>query len=178
MAESSIILKAKENTTTLQNRPPEQDTVTGTSENNAESGANYYHELCFSLAAEDSHNDDDDGEEDPYKELFMNAYRSVPNSDDEDEPANGLLQYYSPDEKPLSLMEDWDLWDYMDEIELQERLRQHPLLFEEITRKRKRPMLEEEEESATAASIDDELSDVMSRAVKCIRTESGPSLTS
>uniref|UniRef100_A0A182MZ57 Uncharacterized protein n=1 Tax=Anopheles dirus TaxID=7168 RepID=A0A182MZ57_9DIPT len=125
--------------------------------------------------------DDDDGEEDPYQELFMNAYRSAPHSsDEEDEPGHGMIQYYSPAAKPLSLMDDWDLWDYMEESELKERLKDHPQLYEEITRKRKHRMLEEEEDGTTANDDDanDELCDVLSRAVKCIRTEPGHSLTS
>ncbi|XP_040167676.1 uncharacterized protein LOC120902750 [Anopheles arabiensis] len=131
-----------------------------------------------SYNSDDEPEDDDEGEEDPYQELFMNAYRSAPQSSDEEEETTGegcLSKVCNPDAKPLSLMEDWDLWDYMDESELKERLKDHPRLLEEITRKRKRRMLEEED-GATARE-DDELCDVMNRAIKCVRTET-PSLTS
>uniref|UniRef100_A0A182PDW5 Uncharacterized protein n=1 Tax=Anopheles epiroticus TaxID=199890 RepID=A0A182PDW5_9DIPT len=157
-----------------------QDAQSVTSEDSydtKDSYPSYRYGFRPSYASDDEPADDDEDEEDPYQELFMNAYRSAPQSSDEDEDTTqeGMSKFCNPDAKPLSLMEDWDLWDYMDESELKERLRDHPRLLEEITRKRKRRLLEEED--GTRAREDDELCDVMNRAVKCIRTEP-PSLTS
>ncbi|XP_049529639.1 uncharacterized protein LOC125948044 [Anopheles darlingi] len=111
-------------------------------------------------------NDTDDEEEDPYQELFMNAYRSAPaSSDDDEEPVLEFNQLVHPDAKPLSLMDDADLWDHLDEHELKERLKDHPRLLEEITRKRKRRMLEQEGET------NDDLGDVLDRFTKYIRMD-------
>ncbi|XP_050086620.1 uncharacterized protein LOC126571830 [Anopheles aquasalis] len=110
------------------------------------------------------YDNDDSDDEDPYQELFMNAYRSAPASseDEDEEPA---LEFSHPDAKPLSLMDDADLWDHMDENELKERLKDHPRLLEEITRKRKRRMLEQEGEA------NDDLGDVLDRFTKHIRMD-------
>uniref|UniRef100_A0A182F3T4 Uncharacterized protein n=1 Tax=Anopheles albimanus TaxID=7167 RepID=A0A182F3T4_ANOAL len=112
------------------------------------------------------YDNDDSDDEDPYQELFMNAYRSAPASsdDDDEEPALEFNQLANPDAKPLSLMDDADLWDHMDENELKERLKDHPRLLEEITRKRKRRMLEQE--------TNDDLGDVLDRFTKYIRMDS------
>ncbi|XP_052866725.1 uncharacterized protein LOC128272882 [Anopheles cruzii] len=113
--------------------------------------------------------DDDDEEDDPYQECFMNAWRSAPATSDEedDEPVVEFNQLLHPDAKPFSLMDDSDLWDYMDESELKERLKNQPRLLEEITRKRKRRMLDDE-----CKPDDDDLSEVLDRFVKYVRTES------
>uniref|UniRef100_A0A182K1F0 Uncharacterized protein n=1 Tax=Anopheles christyi TaxID=43041 RepID=A0A182K1F0_9DIPT len=170
MAESTITLKTTERDKAEQEgATDEQDTQSVTS---CSSGYGYRP----SNNSDDDDEEDDEDEEDPYQELFMNAYRSAPQSSDEEETATeGMSKLCNPDAKPLALMEDWDLWDYMDESELKERLKDHPRLLEEITRKRKRRMLEEEE--GATALVADELCDVMNRAVKCIRSEP-PSFTS
>ncbi|KFB46154.1 AGAP008921-PA-like protein [Anopheles sinensis] len=100
----------------------------------------------------------------------MNAYRSAPASSDEDDDGKHTTHdnINLPEAKPLSLMEDWDLWDYMDESELNERLKDHPRLLEEITRKRKRKLADEEEDAGNA---DEDLSDMMNRFVKYIRAD-------
>ncbi|XP_035905658.1 uncharacterized protein LOC118509311 [Anopheles stephensi] len=164
----------------LYRTPPDQDVLSETSEESSETHDTYrsfnYGYRCSNRSDDDSDcEDEDDEEEDPYQELFMNAYRSAPQSSDEEETGQEAVHCTNPAAKPLCLMEDWDLWDYMDETELKERLKDHPQLLEEITRKRKRRLLEEEE--AATALEDDELSQVMNRAVKCIRTET-PNLTS
>ncbi|XP_058060083.1 uncharacterized protein LOC131210807 [Anopheles bellator] len=111
--------------------------------------------------------DETDEEDDPYQELFMNAWRSAPaSSDEEDEPVVEFNQLLHPDAKPFSLMDDSDLWDYMDESELKERLKNQPRLLEEITRKRKRRMLDDEYKPD-----DDDLTEVLDRFVKYVRTE-------
>lgn len=110
--------------------------------------------------------DDDEDHEDPYMELFMDAYRSAPASSDEEEDEKQNNNSIQPAAKPLCLMEDFDLWDYMDESELQERLKDHPQLLEVITRKRKRMILEEE----GSATSNDELCDMMNRT-KCFRID-------
>uniref|UniRef100_A0AAG5DHL1 Uncharacterized protein n=1 Tax=Anopheles atroparvus TaxID=41427 RepID=A0AAG5DHL1_ANOAO len=113
--------------------------------------------------------DDDDDEEDPYQELFMNAYRSVPASSDEDDDRGKCTNNnnYPPEAKPLSLMEDWELWDSMDENELKEKLKNHPKLLEEITRNRKRKLLDEDEN----AGENEDLNEMMNRFVKYIRRD-------
>ncbi|XP_049284875.1 uncharacterized protein LOC125764556 [Anopheles funestus] len=173
MADRTLILNPTAIENTQECRASEQDVLSETSEESYETHANYRN-FNYGYGSSDNSDDDDaddeEGEDDPYQELFMNAYRSAPqSSDDEETPDKGTTLCPNPAAKPLCLMEDWDLWDYMDESELKERLKDHPQLLEEITRKRKRRMLEEEE-TATALE-DDELCNVMNRAVKCIRTE-------
>ncbi|XP_058826460.1 uncharacterized protein LOC131686228 [Topomyia yanbarensis] len=95
---------------------------------------------------------------DPHRALFYDAYRSTvvtPELDDSTENAEA-----GPGEqKPLSLMDDWELWDYMDEETLKERLKNHPELLEQITRKRKRKAVLDEND-------DDDLCAVMERHAK------------
>ncbi|XP_058121465.1 nucleolin-like [Anopheles ziemanni] len=150
---------------------PEADVLTDTSEE--ASAGEYCRDFRYRHRSSDSsdndEDDDEDDEEDPYCELFMNAYRSAPASSDEgDEEQCTNENINLPEAKPLSLMEDWDLWDYMNESELKERLKDHPRLFEEITRKRKRKLADEEEDAGNA---DEDLSDMMNRFVKYIRAD-------
>uniref|UniRef100_A0A182W6D0 Uncharacterized protein n=1 Tax=Anopheles minimus TaxID=112268 RepID=A0A182W6D0_9DIPT len=173
MADRTLILDSTVPDTALQFRDPEQDVLSETSEESTETHDNY---RSFNYGyrstnhSDDDADDDEEDEEDPYLELFMNAYRSAPQSSDDEEAENGITGCSDPAAKPLCLMEDWDLWD-MDESELKERFKDLPQLLELITRKRKRRMLEEEETDAATALEDDELCNVMNRAVKCIRTE-------
>ncbi|EAT39774.1 AAEL008439-PA [Aedes aegypti] len=95
---------------------------------------------------------------DPHRAYFYDAYRSEagsPELDDSTENAGAT----TPERKPLALMDDWDLWDYMDEETLKQRLKYHPELLEQITRKRKRKAGLEE-------SDDDDLCAVMERHAK------------
>uniref|UniRef100_A0A182MSZ3 Uncharacterized protein n=1 Tax=Anopheles culicifacies TaxID=139723 RepID=A0A182MSZ3_9DIPT len=174
MADRTFTLNSTEPDNAQQFRDPEQDVLSETSEESYEPHDNYrsfnYGYRSSNNSDGDADDDDEEDEEDPYRELFMNAYRSAPHSSDEEETEKDMTGCSNPAAKPLCLMEDWDLWDYMDESELKERLKDHPQLLEVITRKRKRRMLEEETETTTALE-DDELCSVMNRAVKCIRTE-------
>ncbi|XP_053696234.1 uncharacterized protein LOC128743641 [Sabethes cyaneus] len=96
---------------------------------------------------------------DPHRALFYDAYRSTTASPDLDDDE---VEAERPGEKkPLSLMDDYELWDYMDEETLKKRLKNHPELLEQITRKRKR-MAELEENDGD----DDDLCAVMQRSAK------------
>lgn len=95
---------------------------------------------------------------DPHRACFYDAYRSgaaSPELNDSTENTGGA----TPERKPLALMDDWDLWDYMDEETLKQRLKYHPELLEQITLKRKRKARLEE-------SDDDDLCAVMERHAK------------
>ncbi|XP_055548591.1 uncharacterized protein LOC129732100 [Wyeomyia smithii] len=93
---------------------------------------------------------------DPHRAMFYDAYRSTAGSPEIDDSTEE--KDLPGERKPLSLMDDWELWDYMDEETLKERLKDHPELLEQITRKRKR--LAELEED------DDDLCSVMERNAK------------
>lgn len=95
---------------------------------------------------------------DPHRMCFYDAYRSAASSPepDEEKPACGSA-------KPLNLTDDWDMWDYMDEDTLRQRLQHHPLLLEQITRNRKRRAAAALE---GASKDDDELCAVMERHAK------------
>ncbi|XP_050072341.1 uncharacterized protein LOC126560424 [Anopheles maculipalpis] len=173
MADNTLIHDSTASNEPPQYRAPDQVVLSETSEESSEAHDTYrsfnYGYRSSNRSDDESAADDEDDEEDPYQELFMNAYRSAPQSSDEEETGTDANNCTNPAAKPLCLMEDWDLWDYLDETELKVRLKDHPRLLEEITRKRKRRLLEEEE--AATAREDDELCLVMNRAVKCIRTE-------
>ncbi|XP_053663364.1 uncharacterized protein LOC128712498 [Anopheles marshallii] len=169
MADRILILSAAVSDIEQQYRAPEEDVLSATTDEYTETHRNFNYGYRSSSNSDDYADDDEEDEEDPYQELFMNAYRSAPQSSDDEETEIDVKGCTNPAAKPLCLMEDWDLWDYMDESELKERLKDHPKLLEEITRKRKRRM--QEEEDAATALEDDELCNVMNRAVKCIRSE-------
>ncbi|XP_052896504.1 uncharacterized protein LOC128303556 [Anopheles moucheti] len=169
MADRTLILSSAVTDNAQQYRASEEDVLSETSDECADTHHSFNYGYRSSSNSDDNAADDEEDEEDPYQELFMNAYRSAPQSSDDEETEKDSKGCTNPAAKPLCLMEDWDLWDYMDESELKERLKDHPQLLEEITRKRKRRM--QEEEDAATALEDDELCNVMNRAVKCIRIE-------
>ncbi|XP_055639538.1 uncharacterized protein LOC129777335 [Toxorhynchites rutilus septentrionalis] len=95
---------------------------------------------------------------DPHREFFYDAYRSettTPELDNSVENAEEIKD----ERKPLALMDDWELWDYMEEDELKKRLKNYPELFEQITRKRKR-------KAAFDDGDDEDLCAVMERHAK------------
>ncbi|XP_058454959.1 uncharacterized protein LOC131432611 [Malaya genurostris] len=97
---------------------------------------------------------------DPHRALFYDAYRSTPITPELDDSTENAEN--GPGErKPLSLMDDWELWDYMDEETLKERLKNHPELLEQITRKRKRKAMFDDDDKD-----DDDLCSVMERHAK------------
>lgn len=91
---------------------------------------------------------------DPHREFFYDAYRSAASTPDLDE-SGGSLDQIPVEQRPLSLMDDLELWDHMDEDTLKQRLRNHPVLLEQITRNRKRraAALEESEEDADLCAV-------------------------
>lgn len=95
---------------------------------------------------------------DPHRECFYDAYRSGAGSPELDDSVE-TTEEVTKEQKPLALMDDWELWDYMDEETLKQRLKFHPELLEQITRKRKR-------RAALEESDDDDLCAVMERHAK------------
>ncbi|XP_055597712.1 uncharacterized protein LOC129747489 [Uranotaenia lowii] len=89
---------------------------------------------------------------DPHREVFYDAYRDVPSEPEMDDSTENVEEL--GERKPLSLIDDWELWDYMDEETLKKRLKNHPELLEEITRKRKRRALEENDDEDLCAVME------------------------
>lgn len=80
---------------------------------------------------------DEELDRDPHRMFFYDAYRSIPSTPELDESGESLDQV-PVEQRPLALMDDWELWDHMDDDQLKKHLQHHPVLLEQITRNRKR----------------------------------------